>query len=140
MSHRIKLRTSAGTKFKSLLPSHEAVTLFQFQTIILYILHFFVNLLKIFCSLANICAMCCHVVMVVMVVVGLAGPMTQGSNSPRLMRPMQSPHGPTKIVALCAEERRKSLGSKIVYASNQNIFSHLMIIISTKVLLESNIC
>ena len=36
MSHRIKLRTSAGTKFKSLLPSHEAVTLFQFQTIILY--------------------------------------------------------------------------------------------------------
>ena len=29
MSHRIKLRTSAGTKFKSLLPSHEAVTLFR---------------------------------------------------------------------------------------------------------------
>ena len=43
MSHRIKLRTSAGTKFKSLLPSHEAVTLFQFQTIILYHDYYFDN-------------------------------------------------------------------------------------------------
>ena len=35
-----------------------------------YILYFFVNLLNMFCSLANICAMGCHVVMVV---VGPAG-------------------------------------------------------------------
>ena len=38
MSHSIKLRTRAVTQFTSLLPSHEAVTLFQFLMITLYLL------------------------------------------------------------------------------------------------------
>ena len=38
MSHSIKLRTRAETRFTSLLPSHEAVTLFQFLMITLYLL------------------------------------------------------------------------------------------------------